>query len=164
MCCRFDDLVQQMGDFQRATEQLKRQLRALPPSDESPPPAAPQLEWTNTVDDHSRLENQDVSKARDSAGAVQKQTSALGSQAEASMPGSHAANRGSAKGLDENGDTKESPWRGMRLSESLDALWKESQPAAGKMQTKASVVHDDELSEFSAETQALLRQIHAINI
>jgi hypothetical protein len=60
------------------------------------------------------------------------------------------------------------PWRGERLSESLDALWKNTLLSHQRDGTSAMSNGDglltDDVSSFSAETQALLRQIHAISI
>lgn len=139
---RFEDITQQLGDFQKATEQLKKHMSSAAAAERFLSPqqllAAPGntgdwLDASEPVWALSASQNRLPERASDAASAQRREhaesSPAAADSSLAAQPSIEGLKRGESVGV-----------------------------------RSFSALHEDELAEFSTETQALLRQIHAISI
>ncbi|BDA49731.1 hypothetical protein COCOBI_14-3510 [Coccomyxa sp. Obi] len=157
----FEDITQQLHEFQKATEQLKKHMSSVSASG-----TAGFLDQSFATPQHLTAPSADVGSwtiAAKSGSAAESQPSAsdaavaqMGKEAEhETATGAAAADRKAA-------------------GASLEALWgdagvqlQDGAVSAGRPQQSSrevGVLDEDELAEFSEETRALLRQIHAISL
>ncbi len=150
---RFEDITQQLGDFQKATEQLKKQMKRAAASD------------STQLLEHTFLSPQQLLAAegpnRGWLDAEAPPPTLLSSQSRLpeGLPETVAAQHA------QQGHVAEADSALAAAEMSRDVLEKgESERLQQQGSRVRSALQEDELAEFSAETQALLRQIHAISI
>ncbi len=152
--CRFEDITQQLHDFHKATEQLKKHMSSVSASG-----TANFLNQNFASPQHLIAAPADLG----SWSIAAKSTLAAESQ-----PGaSEAASAQIGKEADHEAEAAD------RKPASLEALWGvagvqlQDGAVSGRPQQssrKVGILDEDELAEFSEETRALLRQIHAISL
>ncbi len=152
MLCRFEDITQQLHDFHKATEQLKKHMSSA-------------SETAGFLDQSFASPQQQLVAAPADAGNWS--IAAISGLAAESQPGASEAASGQMGREAEHKVAADG-----REAASLEALWGDARvqlqdgAVSGVPQQSSrelGALDEDELAEFSEETRALLRQIHAVS-
>lgn len=172
---RFEDITKQLGEFQRATEQLKKQISSSAASEEG------QFLGLNTTPSQQLIaatpgaENGWLTSAKPLLGASTGQRGQQEADSHRSIPEVLGARESGRLVEKASSGSDAEPRQVTGAHANLQELWREAkfdlhpesgEPGALQQSSgrRAAALDEDELADFSQETQALLRQIHAIRI